>query len=98
MWPLIKKKLNVLNAAGLDQDFSIDDVNITSQKESGQRDLSSYMNISPPEEDPEARSSEERKAPEDRAASSTSTSANELKKLLEVDEEYFDFCDWDDVI
>lgn len=101
MWPLIKKKMDVLNAVGLDHDFSIDDVDVATKKESGQQDLSSFLNISFSDSCSfSEQSSAEQKdiaSPKDSTAS-TSTSANEFKELLEVDEEYFNFCDWEDVI
>ncbi|XP_072765590.1 SWI/SNF-related matrix-associated actin-dependent regulator of chromatin subfamily A-like protein 1 isoform X3 [Anoplolepis gracilipes] len=93
IWPLIKKKLNVLNAAGLDQDLSIDNVDITAQKEHGQQDLISFMNISL---SPGMKSQSQKDNKQDND-SGASTSTNDLKQLLEVDEEYFDSCSWDDI-
>lgn len=92
IWPLIKKKLNVLNAAGLDQDLSIDNVGMTAQKEHGQQDLTSFMDISlSPEE--QSQSQEEKND----SVSEASASTNDFKQLLEIDEEYFDSCNWDDI-
>lgn len=92
IWPLIKKKLSVLNAAGLDQDLSIDNVDSTAQKEYGQKDLTSFMNIS-------LSPGEQSQSQDDKnnSVSEASTSGSDLKQLLEIDEEYFDTCDWDDI-
>lgn len=92
IWPLIKKKMNVLNSVGLDQDFSINDVDTMVQKKTGQQDLSSFLSISPPKEqfDKEQKDSS---AMED--VKSTSTCIDEFKELLKIDGEYFDSCDWD---
>lgn len=92
LWPIIKKKLNVLNAVGLDQDFSINDVDTAVQKKTGQQDLSSFLKISSPKE--QSNKQEDSSAMKD--AASTSTCVDEFKKLLEIDGEYFDSCDWDD--
>ncbi|KMQ95423.1 swi snf-related matrix-associated actin-dependent regulator [Lasius niger] len=95
IWPLIKKKLNVLNAAGLDQDLSIDNVDTTVQKEHGQQDLISFMNISlspgKQSQSPDDKKQKNYSVPE------ASTSTSDLKQLLEIDEEYFDSCGWDDI-
>ncbi|XP_011694031.1 PREDICTED: SWI/SNF-related matrix-associated actin-dependent regulator of chromatin subfamily A-like protein 1 isoform X2 [Wasmannia auropunctata] len=98
MWPLIAKKLNVLNDVGLKQDLSISNVCVTVQSKS-KRDLTSYLNTSSSSsqshdmECSPADSEEQDAAPE--AASSTSS---DVKALLEADEEYFGSCDWDDII
>ncbi|XP_070170383.1 SWI/SNF-related matrix-associated actin-dependent regulator of chromatin subfamily A-like protein 1 [Polyergus mexicanus] len=92
IWPLIKKKLNVLNAAGLNQDLSIDNVGMTAQKEHGQQDLTFFMDISlSPEE--QSQSQEEKND----SVSEASVSTNDFKQLLEIDEEYFNCCNWDDI-
>jgi len=98
MWPLIKKKLNILNAAGLDQDFSINDID--AQKNEDQLDLSDFLNISlsstgqSQEEQNNSVSKNDKAQKDSNAAASTSVD----KELLEIDQEYFDFGDWDDVI
>ncbi|XP_032683947.1 SWI/SNF-related matrix-associated actin-dependent regulator of chromatin subfamily A-like protein 1 [Odontomachus brunneus] len=97
IWPLIKKKMNVLNAVGLDQDFSINDVDTMVQKKTGQQDLSSFVSISP-EELKEQSSKEQKDSSAMKDVASTSICVKELKELLEVDGEYFDSCDWDDVM
>ncbi|XP_050455855.1 SWI/SNF-related matrix-associated actin-dependent regulator of chromatin subfamily A-like protein 1 [Cataglyphis hispanica] len=95
IWPLIKKKLDVLNAAGLDQDLSINNVGMTAQKEYGQQDLTSFISISlSPEEQSQ---SQENKKQKNESVPETSVSTNDFKQLLEIDEEYFDSCNWDDI-
>lgn len=94
IWPLIKNKLNVLNAAGLDQDLSIDNVDTTIQKKRGQQDLTSFMNTSLSlEKDSQ---SQENKQKND-SAPEASTSKNDFEELLEIDEECFDSCSWDNI-
>jgi len=101
MWPLIKKKLNILNAVGLDQDFSINDVDI--QKNEAQLDLSAFLNISvssteqSQEEQKNSSVSKSDKEQKDHSNAIASTSAVD-KKLLEIDQEYLEFDDWDDVM
>lgn len=95
IWPIIKKKMNVLNAVGLDQDFSINNVDTAVRKEIGQQNLNSFVSITGLKE----QFDEEQKecsAMED--AASTSTYINEFKELLEIDGEYFNSCDWDDIM
>ncbi|XP_011330154.2 SWI/SNF-related matrix-associated actin-dependent regulator of chromatin subfamily A-like protein 1 [Ooceraea biroi] len=105
MWPLIKKKLNVLNAVGLDQNFSINDVNVTTQKNKEQRDLSFFFDISSSfaesQQDKEQKDSQTLESDKEQKHCSNvaaSTSVENVKELLEADEEYFNFCDWDDVM
>lgn len=107
MWPLIQKKMKVLNAVGLDQDFSIDNVDNAVCKKK-QRDLSSFLNRSSTSEegsqsqhDKESEDSlslvaKDNKEPEARAAPEASTS-NDFKELLNLDEDCFDSCGWDNM-
>lgn len=94
IWPLIKKKLDVLNAAGLDQDLSINNVDMTAQKEYGQQDLTSFMSISL---SPEEQSQSQENKQKNESVPEASVSTNDFKQLLENDEEYFDSCNWDDI-
>lgn len=102
IWPLIKKKLNVLNAVGLDQDFSINDVDESTEvRKKRSRDITSFLNISSssekgsqPDEEPKDFPAVEDKK---RHATPKASTSNDLKELLEVDEDYFDSCDWDDM-
>lgn len=93
IWPLIKKKMTVLKAGGLDQDFSMDDVDVAVQNKNKQRDLTSFLNSSSSTE----KGAQHDKEQKDCAAPEASTS-NNIKELLEMDEECFDSCDWDDII
>lgn len=107
IWPLIQKKMNVLNAVGLHQDFSIHNVDNTSQKETGQLDLTSFINISPFSEE-QSQSQHDKtqhnfsnltdnKELKD-SSPKASTSTNNFKELLEDDEEYFNSYNWDDML
>lgn len=105
IWPLIQKKMKVLNAVGLNQDFSIDNVDVAVHKEK-QRNLNSFLNRSSTSEegsqsqhDKESEDSlvaEDNKKLEAHAAPEASTS-NDFKELLDLDENYFDSCDWDNM-
>ncbi|XP_014478988.1 PREDICTED: SWI/SNF-related matrix-associated actin-dependent regulator of chromatin subfamily A-like protein 1 [Dinoponera quadriceps] len=92
IWPLLKKKLNVLNAVGLEQDLTIKDIDISVQKQIGQQDLSSFVSISP------SSSKEEENCSPMEDLASTSFNLDEFKEeLIEVDGALFDPCDWDDM-
>lgn len=103
IWPLIKKKMNVLNAAGLDHDLSIDNVDM--QKKTGQQDLTYFLNTS---SSSNCTQSQQDKAQEDsqtmrdtikqKNEQEASTSKSNFKELLEIDEECFDSCNWDNMI
>jgi len=103
IWPLIKKKMNVLNAVGLDQDFSINNVNVPVRNKNKQRDLTSFLNrssFSQSQHDMELEylgAVEDNKEQKECVSPKASTS-NDVKELLEVDEDYFDSCDWDNVM
>lgn len=91
IWPLIQKKINVLNAVGLDQNFLVSHMNVSMQIEKGQQDLSSLIN-----------SSQQSEHNNELASCSTSkdvasTSTKDFKELLDDDEEYFNSCDWDNI-
>lgn len=99
IWPLIKNKLNVLNAVGLDQDFSIHDIDDTAERNEEQPDLSSFLNISfsSPEQSQQNKGHEDTSASEDVAKGCPNVAADDFKEPLEMDEEYLEFDDWDDV-
>jgi len=107
IWPLIKKKMDVLNAVGLDQDFSVDNVDTIAVHKKKQRDLTSFLSGSSESEggsqsqhDKKPKDSppvEDKKEQETHAGPKASTS-NDFKELLEVDEEYFDSCGWDNIM
>ncbi|XP_011876001.1 PREDICTED: SWI/SNF-related matrix-associated actin-dependent regulator of chromatin subfamily A-like protein 1 [Vollenhovia emeryi] len=104
IWPLINKKMRVLNAVGLNQDFSIENVDVAVQREKKQRDLTCFLNRSWTSEEGSQHDKEPKDSPaaeddkkrEELAAPEASTS-NDFKELLETDEEYFDSCGWDNM-
>lgn len=111
IWPLIKNKMKVLNAAGFDHDLSIDNVDI--QKETGQQDLTTYfLNTSSSsggtqsQQDKEQEDSQnmkdiikqENEFIKQENDPEASTSKSNFEELLEIDEECFDSCNWDNMI
>ncbi|XP_071562145.1 SWI/SNF-related matrix-associated actin-dependent regulator of chromatin subfamily A-like protein 1 [Temnothorax nylanderi] len=86
IWPLINKKMNVLNSVGLKQDFSISNIDVA-MLEKNQPSLTSSLN----------RSSASEGSQHDKEAQEASTS-NDFKELLDVDEECFDSCGWDNIV
>lgn len=102
LWPLIKKKMNVLSTVGLDQDFSINNVDTATQSKNKQRDLTSFLSSSSSSEresqelecSPVAKDNKRQKT----CATPEVSTSNDVKKLLEVDDDYFDSCDWDNIM
>ncbi|XP_036143302.1 SWI/SNF-related matrix-associated actin-dependent regulator of chromatin subfamily A-like protein 1 isoform X2 [Monomorium pharaonis] len=92
IWSLIKKKIRILKEGGLNQDFSIDDIDIIKKDDNKQRNLASFLNISSSSE-----KGSQSQHDEECATPGTSTS-NDIKELLDTDEECFDSCDWDNII
>ncbi|XP_077274708.1 SWI/SNF-related matrix-associated actin-dependent regulator of chromatin subfamily A-like protein 1 [Temnothorax americanus] len=86
IWPLINKKMNVLNSVGLKQDFSISNIDVATLEET-QPSLTSFLN----------RSSASEGSQRDKEAREASTSSD-FKELLDVDEECFDSCAWDNIV
>lgn len=91
LWPLIQKKMNVLNEVGLDQNFSLKDIDVTEQAfSSEQKTLDSFTDnlqkIVPSNEN----------ATKNISQSQFSTT-EEFKELLDLNDEDFEFCDWDDM-
>lgn len=91
LWPLIQKKMNVLNEVGLDQNFSLKDINVTVQAfSSEQKTLDSFMV-----------NSQKIVHSNENVTKNTSQSqfstTEELKELLDLNDEDFEFCDWDDM-
>ncbi|KAL0104812.1 hypothetical protein PUN28_016447 [Cardiocondyla obscurior] len=105
IWPLIKKKVNVLNAAGLEQSFSIDNVDIAKQPKT-QQDITSYLTVTSgsekgsqlkfDEEWEDFAITENNKEQKEHASPKASVS-NDFKELLDVDGECFDSCSWDNI-
>lgn len=93
LWPLIQRKLNVLNEAGLDQDFSLHDASIKQNPSKGNQKLDSFLT-----------NKKTNKVPTDETTVQSSVSENsspvtidEMKELIQLKEEEFNFCDWDDI-
>ncbi|XP_071856734.1 SWI/SNF-related matrix-associated actin-dependent regulator of chromatin subfamily A-like protein 1 isoform X1 [Bombus fervidus] len=91
LWPLIQKKMNVLNEVGLDQNFSLKDIDVTIQAfSSEQKTLDSFTD-----------NSQKIVHSNENATKNTSQSqfstTEEFKELLDLNEEDFEFCDWDDM-
>ncbi|XP_039312253.1 SWI/SNF-related matrix-associated actin-dependent regulator of chromatin subfamily A-like protein 1 isoform X2 [Solenopsis invicta] len=95
MWPLIQKKMSVLKAGGLDQDFLIDSIEGSQQNKNKQRDLTSFLNSSSSSEkgSQQSQHDEEQK----NSAVPKASVSNDIKDLLDIDEECFDSCDWDEI-
>ncbi|XP_076382989.1 SWI/SNF-related matrix-associated actin-dependent regulator of chromatin subfamily A-like protein 1 isoform X3 [Megalopta genalis] len=99
LWPLIQKKMNVLNEVGLDQDFSLKDVSVTKHNlDSKQRTLDYFTSATP-----ESATGEETAFKTGNNESTTrliqdnNAIADEMKELLELGEADLNFCDWDDM-
>nr|XP_033331224.1 SWI/SNF-related matrix-associated actin-dependent regulator of chromatin subfamily A-like protein 1 isoform X2 [Megalopta genalis] len=99
LWPLIQKKMNVLNEVGLDQDFSLKDVSVTKHNlDSKQRTLDYFTSATP-----ESATGEEtalktgNKESTTRLIQDNNAIADEMKELLELGEADLNFCDWDDM-
>lgn len=91
LWPLIQKKMNVLNEVGLDQNFSLKDIDVTVQAfRSEQKTLDSFTD-----------NSQKIVHNNENATKNTSqsqfSSTEEFQELLDLNEEDFEFCDWDDM-
>ncbi|CAL7946842.1 unnamed protein product [Xylocopa violacea] len=100
LWPLIQRKMNVLNEVGLDQDFSLTNIDVTrkSTLSSKQKPLEFFTNKGKykHETDESVVENNENKT-EDSVLGSQSSITGEYKELLELDNDSFDFCDWSDM-
>lgn len=104
LWPLIQRKMNVLNEVGLDQDFSLKDIDVTKQTLSTkQKTLDSFMDSSQFDFliDDEIVQNNENKNSENTVQQTleggSSTASQDFKELLELNEEDFDFSNWDNI-
>ncbi|XP_076549329.1 SWI/SNF-related matrix-associated actin-dependent regulator of chromatin subfamily A-like protein 1 [Osmia lignaria lignaria] len=104
LWPLIQKKMNVLNEVGLDQDFSLKDIDVTKQTLSTkQKTLDSFMDSSQFDFsiDDEIVQNNENENNENTVQqtleSCSSIASQDFKELLEFNEEDFDFSNWDNI-
>ncbi|XP_016766815.2 SWI/SNF-related matrix-associated actin-dependent regulator of chromatin subfamily A-like protein 1 isoform X2 [Apis mellifera] len=97
LWPLIQKKMNVLNEVGLDQDFSLKNIDYTTQGlNSKQKTLNFFIN------NEQYKHEINKKIVQDNENATKNISQNqssieEFKELLNMNEEDFDFCDWDNM-
>ena len=98
LWPLIQRKMNVLNAAGLDQDFSLKDINITNQAlDARQKTLDSFTRSKQETDETIVQSNEN--GVQDvflLPGSSSSATTEEFEELLELSGDNFNFTEWDD--
>ena len=98
LWPLIQKKLTVLNEVGFDQDFSLKDIDVTVQALSSKQSIldtfDTFDSISQQGIDKEIIECSEN-ATKNILESQSST--EEFKELLDLNEKDFEFCDWDEI-
>ncbi|XP_031368111.1 SWI/SNF-related matrix-associated actin-dependent regulator of chromatin subfamily A-like protein 1 isoform X2 [Apis dorsata] len=97
LWPLIQKKMNVLNEVGLDQDFSLKDIDYTTQGlNSKQKTLSFFINNEQYKHEIDKKIVQDNEnATKNIISQNQSSTTEEFKELLDMNEEDFDFCDWD---
>lgn len=92
LWPLLHKKKDVLNALGLKQDLSINNIAVAVQNNK-QQNLDSFLNISSSSEKGSQLQYDMEISP-----AIPEASPSNVKELLEVDDECFDSCDWDTIV
>lgn len=86
LWPAIQKKIDVLNEVGLDQNFDLNKADVSNQSLIYQKKLDDYMDVSLPS-----------------TSLNTSDNANlhesseNLKNLLNDDDDVFDSIDLDNI-
>ncbi|PBC26166.1 SWI/SNF-related matrix-associated actin-dependent regulator of chromatin subfamily A protein [Apis cerana cerana] len=99
LWPLIQKKMNVLNEVGLDQDFSLKDIDCTTQGlNSKQKTLSFFINNEQYKHEVEKKTVQNNEnITKNIVSQNQSCTTEEFKELLDMNEEDFDFCDWDNM-
>ncbi|XP_026672376.1 SWI/SNF-related matrix-associated actin-dependent regulator of chromatin subfamily A-like protein 1 isoform X2 [Ceratina calcarata] len=106
LWGLIQHKMNVLNKVGLDQEFSLHDVGVSNQTLSQQKTLDSYANLGKRkrennEDDIKEIDEDEIKEIDESVLESITEeyqpSEKQFKESLDLDDETFDLCDWDDM-
>lgn len=98
LWPLIQRKMNVLNEVGLDQDFSLYDIDVTEQAlNSKQSTLDCVTNNKRDKQETDEEIVQSGESENADALENPSAATDEFKELLELSKEGFDFCDWDDI-
>ncbi|XP_017752379.1 PREDICTED: SWI/SNF-related matrix-associated actin-dependent regulator of chromatin subfamily A-like protein 1 [Eufriesea mexicana] len=97
LWPLIQKKMNVLNEVGLDQDFCLKDIDISKQELNlKQNTLDFFINSKQYQLKTDEKIIENNEnAMKD--AGNESFIVEEYKELIDLSEEDFNFCNWDDI-
>ncbi|KZC09702.1 PREDICTED: SWI/SNF-related matrix-associated actin-dependent regulator of chromatin subfamily A-like protein 1 [Dufourea novaeangliae] len=99
LWPLIQRKMNVLNEVGLDQDFSLQDITVTKQALHSKQKILNYITNS---DKFQSRANKEivKETEINKSTnnvSETNCATEEMKELLELNEEDLNFCDWDEM-
>ncbi|XP_076674746.1 SWI/SNF-related matrix-associated actin-dependent regulator of chromatin subfamily A-like protein 1 [Andrena cerasifolii] len=95
LWPLIQKKMNVLNEAGLDQDFSLKDIRVTKQAlDARQKTLDSFTRSEKKTNDTIVQSNEN-EVQDVLPENSFSAITEEFEELLELSGDDFNCSEWD---
>lgn len=91
--------MNVLNEVGLDQDFSLKDIDCTTQGlNSKQKTLSFFINNEQYKHEVEKKTVQNNEnITKNIVSQNQSSTTEEFKELLDMNEEDFDFCDWDNM-
>lgn len=86
LWPAIQKKIDVLNEVGLDQNFDLNQADVSNQSLIYQKKIDDFMDIS--SQSTSANTSQNNDLHE---------SSDNLKELLNNDEDIFDSIDLDNI-
>ncbi|XP_076626647.1 SWI/SNF-related matrix-associated actin-dependent regulator of chromatin subfamily A-like protein 1 [Colletes latitarsis] len=100
LWPLLQKKINVLNEAGLDQNLSLNDISITKHALNTKQTILDFCKNSEKHQrttDETIVQSNENATQNILLKNDSSAMTNEVKQLLELTESDLNFCDWDDI-
>lgn len=91
--------MNVLNEVGLDQDFSLKDIDYTTQAlNSKQKTLNVFINNEQYKHEADKKIVQNNEnTTKNIILQSQSFTTEEFKELLDMNEEDFDFCDWDNM-
>ncbi|XP_076227917.1 SWI/SNF-related matrix-associated actin-dependent regulator of chromatin subfamily A-like protein 1 [Nomia melanderi] len=99
LWPLIQKKMNVLNEVGLDHNFSLTDISITKHSLDSKQKTLDYFRDNVKSQcttDEETTQKTENNNSSSNSSKEDIAAEEEKKDLLELSAEDFNFCDWDD--
>lgn len=99
LWPLIQRKMNVLNEVGLDQDFCLQDIDISKQELNlKQKTLDSFTNTSQCKlKTDETVVQSNVNAMNHTLPENESFIVEEYEELLDLNKEDFEFSNWDDI-